>query len=316
MSSASESEEAPSDPGSDYHGELLPPPRAVPKRVEPVVINSDHVSVAVEADLIEYPSITPNRSSSIVQKYHRAVMDYVQTANTSDMTELRSEICERMQRRATFQINNFGRVTYGIDEPPPNLFNGFAVSLYLVIFEDGRFTFSTAVPGICISGNIDDDEGTSVLAHVSRGALLPGLLKQLLELSLTWYDGCLLCEVTDRRRTLSRTVWTMLSVAQEDIVDAGMDTEQHVLLAKFPLLCLEPDPEVGRIARVAHADRIRWEPAQDEHESKMRFVSRRVPKVFVQEPARDVPNQEVSHDEEESFKKRMMDRLLAEYGGR
>ena len=315
-SSASESEDPPSDRSSDYHEEIHHVRRQVSKREDPPVDTGNHANVAVSADLVEYPSLEPQDRMSVVQKYNRAVMDYVQTANTSDMTEMRSEICERMQRRATFQINNFGKVTYGIDEPPPNLFSGFTVSLYLVIFEDGRFTFSTAVPGIGLSGNIDDDEGTSVLAYVSRGMLVPGLLKQLLELNLTWYDGCLLCEVTDRRRRLSRTVWTMLSVAQDDVVEAGIDTEQHVLLAQYPLLCLEPDPQVGRIARVAQADRLRWEPSQVEHESKMRFVARRVPHIFVQEQGCEAPNKEVSKDEEHEIRQQMIARLMAEYGGK
>lgn len=307
MSSVSDTGDQPSDAG---HQDPHSPPdshNSSPFDGDPVTTNT-----AVQADL-ESPTFSPHGEATLVQRYNRAVMDFIQTANTSDMTELRSEICERMQRRATFQMTNFGRITYGLDEPPPNLFSGFTVSLYLVIFADGRFTFSTAVPGISLGGHIDGDEGTQVLAHVSRGYLQPGLLKQLLELNLTWYDGCLLCEVTDYRRRLSRTVWTMLRVAQEDIVEAGIDTEQHVLLAKYPLLCLDADPEVGRMARTALSDRMRWEPATGERETKIRFVSRRVPEVFVNEESGERHPREVSQDDENAFREKMIARLLAEY---
>jgi hypothetical protein len=81
------------------------------------------------------------RGGDLVRQYHRAVIDHISSANLSDMSELRSEICERIQRRTTYQLSSYGTTTIGLDEPPVNLYSSFTVSLYLVIYQDGRLTF-------------------------------------------------------------------------------------------------------------------------------------------------------------------------------
>jgi hypothetical protein len=168
----------------------------------------------------------------------------------------------------------------GLDDPPPNLFSSFTVALYLIIYPDDRFTFSSATPGLSISGMITDEEGTSLLFCISRGMLRPGFMPQLLDLKLTWYDGRLICEVSDQRRALGRSVRTQLRVAEEDIIPFGVEAEQQVILAQYPLLCLDPTPQVGNLARAAMADRRRWEPPDMQGESKLLFVSRRSPEIF------------------------------------
>jgi hypothetical protein len=251
-----------------------------------------------------------SRGGDLVRHYHRAVIDHISNANLSDMSELRSEICERIQRRATYQLSSYGTMTIGLDEPPLNLYSSFTVSLYLVIYQDGRFTFSSAAPGLGISGMIDEDEGRSLLFYVSRGILRPGLLPPLLDLKLTWYDGSLICEVTDARRTLGRTIRTQLRVAHEDVVAFGIDVEQQVLLAQHPLLCLDPTTQVGNLARVALNDRQRWEPSEMGGESKMLFVARRCPEIFFKAERRQAPHR-ITREQEDEYRQQMIEKLLA-----
>jgi hypothetical protein len=247
---------------------------------------------------------------TLLREYHKAVANYIENVNISDLSQLRGEICQRTQNRATYQLTSYGSVSIGLDEPPPNLFSTFTVSLYLVIHPDGRFNFSTPDPGIGITGLIDEDEGRSLLFYISRGFLRPGLLQPLLELGLTWYDGCLICEVIDNRRQLGRTIRTQLRVAQEDVVSFGVDSEQQLLLAQYPFLCLDPSPQVGNLARLAVKDRQRWEPQAVEGESKMMFVARRNPEVFFMAETRPEPPK-ISQEEEDKFRREMIKKLLA-----
>jgi hypothetical protein len=233
--------------------------------------------------------------------------------NVSDLSELRGEICERIQRRINFQLSTYGTCSIGLDEAPPNLYSSFSVALYLVIYRDGRFSFSSVTPGIGVAGMIDEEEGRSLLFYISHGMLRPGLLPQLLDLKLTWYDGRLICEVIDYRRALGRSVRTQLRVAEEDIVAFGVEAEQQVLLAQYPLLCLEPTPQVANLARAAIADRRRWEPSDIEGESKMRFVARRCPEIFVKAEATAKPPK-VTQEQEDEYRQRMIEKLLTLHG--
>jgi hypothetical protein len=157
---------------------------------------------------------------------------------------------------------------------------------------------------------IDEDKGRSLLFCVSRGILRPGLLPQLLDLKLTWYDGSLICEVTDARRTLGRTIRTQLRVAHEDVVAFGIDVEQQVLLAQHPLLCQGPTPQVGNLARVALNDRQRWDPPEMGAESKMLFVARRCPGIFFKAERRQAP-QRITREQEDEYRQQMIKKLLA-----
>jgi hypothetical protein len=255
-------------------------------------------------------SLADARGGELVRLYHRAVADHVQAAHVSDLSELRGEICERMQHRRNYQVSAYGRASIGLDDPPPNLFSSFSVALYLVIYEDGRFAFSSATPGVALGGLIDDDEGRALLFYIAHGVLRPGLLPALLDLKLAWYDGALICEVVDRRRRLGRAVRTHLRVAEEDLVPFGADAEQQVLLAQYPLLCLEPTPQVANDARVAGADRRRWEPSDIDGESKLLFVAKRSPGIFVRAEAR-APPPRVTQEQEDEYRRLMVEKLLS-----
>lgn len=260
--------------------------------------------------------------TNLLREYHKTVTEYMRSANTSEMSDLRAEICSRIQKRSRFQTNLLGPLSAGLDEPPPNLYSSrrFTASLFLMIFENGQFKFTTCTSPptiLCAGRDIDGAEGHALLMYISQGILKPGLLRQLLDLNLTWYDGCLICEITDERRKLKRTVRTQLKVAQEDIVEitsstsSGLETEQHFLMAQYPLLCLEPDKQVGNVARAAHADRRRWEPSAVERESKIRFVARKRPELFIKTATNGKP--EVTQTDEDAFRKKMIQRLMTDY---
>jgi hypothetical protein len=221
------------------------------------------------------------RGGDLLEEFHEKVNSYIQNVIPSDLSELRSEICQRIQRRSQFQLSSFGAVSKDFDEAPLNLYSSLTVGLYLIVFEDGQFQFSSAVPGFSSSGHIDDEEGRSLLFYIGHGMLQTGLLPKLMDIGLTWYDGCLICEVVDQRRRLGRAVRTQLRVAQEDLTSFGLEAEQQVLLQQYPLLCVDPDPQVGRLSRLAFADRQRWEASGIDCESKMAFVSRISPGLFL-----------------------------------
>lgn len=265
---------------------------------------SPHYKVIHEAN------ISNATGANLLREYHKTVREYMRTANTSDMTELRSEICGRIQRRDTFQENVYGDLSVGLDEPPPNLFSSLIPSLLLSIYGNGQFALTTPDSTILQTGHIDEADGQDILSNISKGILRPGLLKHLLDMNLTWYDGCLICEITDHRRKLNRRVRTHLRVAQEDIIDADIETQQQIVTAQYPLLCLDPDKQVGNLARVAFADRKRWEPSSVERESKMRFVARKCPSLFIK-PAQ--VRHEVTRADEDAFRAKMIQSLMTEY---
>ena len=112
---------------------------------------------------------------TLVEKYHETVLDYIKNVNINELSALRSEICERIQKRIKFQRRTFGNISKCFDEQPRNLYSVFNVSLYLVLYTD-HFTFSTAQKGFEVTGSIDDELGLSILSYVSRGLFKPGLL--------------------------------------------------------------------------------------------------------------------------------------------
>jgi hypothetical protein len=74
-------------------------------------------------------------------------------------------------------------------------------------------------------------------------------------------------------------------------------------------LCLDPDPQVGNLARAALRDRQRWGTSVLEGESKMMFVARRNPDVFFRAETRPQPPK-ISQEEENFFRQQMIQKLL------
>lgn len=255
---------------------------------------------------------------TLVEKYHETVSDYIENVNINELSALRSEICERIQKRIKFQRCTFGNISKCFDEQPQNLYSVLNVSLYLVLYSD-HFTFSTAQKGYEVTGSIDDEVGISILSYVSRGLLKPGLLQKLKNKNLSWYDGCLICEIIDCRRNTPKSVRTQLRVSQYDIQSYGIESEQQFILAQNPLICLDPSPAVANIARTAMSDRLRWEPYDTMEESKLQFVARRRPDLFLQEreQRKEISSQSsfsnegrFTHSQKKIYRQKMIESML------
>lgn len=248
------------------------------------------------------------KGATLLHQYHHAVDHYIQNVNTQELSELRAEIVERLKKRAIYQQTSYGSSKVGFDEAPPNLFNTFTVSLYLIIDHD-QFIFSSAVPGFQYTGSLNDDEGLEILYYISQGLIVPGILKQLKQLHLTWYDGCLICEILDNRRKFPKTVRTQLRVHPNDVASFGFEAEQQFLLIQTPHLCLDPNPQVANVARIAMQDRQRWEPSHEKRESTYIHVSRDRPEIFIR---RETPScmKPVTQEQENSYREAMISKLL------
>ncbi|OHT04558.1 hypothetical protein TRFO_27947 [Tritrichomonas foetus] len=247
---------------------------------------------------------------ALVEKFHETVLDYIENVNINELSALRGEICERIQKRAKFQRNTYGYVSKCFDEQPPNLYSAFSVSLYLLLYPD-HFVFSTSQKGFEITGSIDDELGRSILSYISRGLLKPGLLAALKNKNLSWYDGCLICEVIDCRRSIPTSVRTQLRVSPLDINQAGFESEQPFILVQNPLVCLDPSPAVANVARVAMSDRLRWEPGDSTKESKVLFVARRRPDLFLQNEKAERPVEpKVNLTQQINYRQKMIETML------
>lgn len=250
---------------------------------------------------------------TLIQKYHETVVDYIENINPSDLSVLRSDICERLQKRVKFQRATFGAVSVNIDEQPPNLYksHAFHVSLYLSLYSD-HFTLSVTPNSIEVSGSIDDETGRSLLFYISRGYLKPGLLNVLKNKNCTWYNGCLICEITDYRRIIPRSIRIHLKVSPGDIQQYPFESEQPVILAQNPLICLDPSPAVANLARAAMRDRLRWEPTDTLNESKLEFVARRRPDLFLNScrDSQSPRTQHFSRQQQKDYRQRLIDSML------
>ena len=239
------------------------------------------------------------------------MLSYIKNTSKTSISDFRNEVYEKTQRHFAFQISSYGRISLGFDELPNNDFSNMTPSLFLMIYND-HFTFSSAVPGFNIIGNINDDEGIMLLNCISRGFLVPNSLKILKELNLTWYDGYLICEIVDNRRVIPKTLRTNLKPTSNDIASCGFENEQAFLLAQYPLLCLEPDTKVAELSRTIVNDKNRWQVNEISCDSPIVFVSRRKPELLINHQK----SIERKDDENEiDFKNEMMKRIMSMANG-
>ena len=249
---------------------------------------------------------------TLLEKYHSIVMNYIENVNVAELSSLRSEICEKIQKRLKFQRITYGAISKCFDEQPLNLYNTFNVSLYLVLYPD-HFTFSTVQKGFEISGSIDDETGQSILSYISRGMLKPGLLDSLKNKNLSWYDGCLICEIIDCRRKNTPTIRTQLRVSPYDINQTGIESEQSYVLAQNPFVCTDPSPAVANIARAAMNDRLRWEVTPSQNEAKILSVVTKRPDLFLKNMKTDNTSEnhvQITPSQQAEFRRKMIEKML------
>ena len=101
---------------------------------------------------------------------------------------------------------------------------------------------------------------------------------------------------------------TRRAAAPEKVVLDADIKKQEFLFARFPLLCLDPTPQVARMAQVAAVENCRWRRRQPT-DSPAAFLQRRVPKMFIEdmfgEQRKPQPAQDPAPDELEKLKERL-----------
>lgn len=196
-------------------------------------------------------SVEPNelnlKGTALVEQYKDVLLGYFSSVDDACLSEYKREVFNRIREQMAFQERVFGKSNRQFNVLPANAFAELTVSLYLTIFDDS-YTLTARSPGLDITGDLENDL-MNLMYCIDRCFLPPNMFKQLKTLNLVWYDGGLVCEISDRRLASPHSRRVYLQIHPEDMV--GCDVEQEYLFAKFPLLCLEPNSQVGKLARVA-----------------------------------------------------------------
>ena len=243
--------------------------------------------------------------SALLRQYRENLSYFLDMADQTAVSDFRSEVLNCVREHKIFQERLFGRSSPPLGQLPPNAFHEFTVSLHLSLFHD-RFVMSSTIPGFEISGGAHEIE--PLLAALSTGFLPAHTLDALRKVNLVWYDGGLICEVNDNRVSPPAFIRVHLLANPQDIANVGFDAEQEFLFARFPLLCLDPTPQVARMAQVAAVENCRWRRRQPT-DSPAAFLQRRVPKMFIEdmfgEQRKPQPAQDPAPDELEKLKERL-----------
>ena len=244
----------------------------------------------------------------LLRQYSENIEYYISHTPENSLSPCRQEILSKVKQYAIFQSKIFNKSNLPDGSLPANTFENLSVSLYLVIYSD-HFTFSTASPGIEISGDLCDDS-TRVLSYVSQCMLPPRFLETLRKMNLVWYDGGLVCEITDQRKAYSKPLRVLMKVNPIDITNYGFEIEQEYLFNRFPLLCLEPDIQVSKLARAVVADSQRWQPLALNDVTPAEFLQMEYPTIFIEplEPKKPRVRPQSTHTEEE-LRKMLMEKL-------
>ena len=243
---------------------------------------------------------------TLLHQYYANTKYFIDHIDPSTLSPYKQEIFTKVKQRSIFQSKIFDSPNLPDGSLPPNTFENLSVSLYLIIFPD-HFTFSTAIPGIEINGDLNDDI-SRVLSYISQGLLPPRLLDSLKDMNLTWYDGGLICEISDQRKAYSHPLRVLMRVNPIDITNCGFDIEQEFLLNRFPLLCLDPDIRVSKLTREVIADSQRWQPSQTSGQKPADFLQSEYPSIFIEplEPKKARTREESKHTEAELRKMLMI----------
>lgn len=233
--------------------------------------------------------------SLYLEKYHDNITYFITNTPKNNMSDIRNEICQKIRHRSLFQKKVFGRSSTNYDVLPENSYEGFTVSLYLVI-RPNSFSLTSAVPGFEISESFDD-EGKSILSYISQGFLIPKKLPILRNLNLVWYDGGLICEISDQRRSSCHITRTLLKPHPVDITQLSEEHENQLLLNLYPSICFDADTRVAKISRAASSDYKRW--MQDNHsETPKGYINEHYPEIFLPKKKEKVEEtDQLNHEE-------------------
>ena len=235
-------------------------------------------------------------SGSVLSQRYRDVLGcFLDQCDPRSFTEYREEVFNRVRQEKSFQDRVFGHSTPRYDTLPRSTFSSFTVSLHLAILPS-HFVLSSSPPGFELTGDLDDDLAR-LIAFFDDGLLPPKVLDQLRKLNLVWYDGGLVCEVSDQRREAAQQFRMYLRVNPCDIAACGVETEREYLLVQHPLLCLDTSPQVGRVAMVAARDRSKWATPAHAEKTPAQFLQTQYPALFIEERTPMQPR-ERKHDVE------------------
>lgn len=246
-----------------------------PKELEP------YPEAHVFSGSTDMPPPLDGSGSTLLDQYHENIKNYLNHRSPAYLSDYRSEIFLKIRQQATFQSKLFGTSSPNYDRLPSNCFSNFTVSLYLIIFSD-HFTFASSAPGIEMTGDLNE-EANNILSYISQGLLPPDMFDTLRKMNLVWYDGGLICEVTDQRKPYSHPIRVHVEINPVDMMKCGFEVEQEYLNARYPLICLEPNLQVAQVARIAQKDRLRFKKTEVP-QTPSAFMQHEYPALFI-EPA-------------------------------
>ena len=192
----------------------------------------------------------------LINQYQKCVKEFLKETDFTRLSHYRGEICECISHRTQFQ-EKISEADDDVEKLPVSIFSGFTAGLILTI-ETANFYIASNPPGIEISGEMAT-EGAKLLFDISAGFLPEGIYENIKKLGLQWYDGGIICEIIDKRRGFEKIRRAHLKVKQSELGQMPLERERDYLLARYPLLCLEPDPHVTDVARTIAMDANRWE---------------------------------------------------------
>ena len=242
-------------------------------------------------------------------RYRDVLGSFLDQCDPGTLTEYRQEIFNRMRQEKSFQDRVFGRSTPRYDTLPRNSFSSFTASLHLLILPS-HFVLSSSPPGLELTGDLEGDL-SHLLGYFEDGLLPPKLLEQLRKLNLVWYDGGLVCEVSDQRRETAQQFRMYLRANQTDIAACGFEAEREFLLVQHPLLCLDTSPQVGRVAMVASRDRTKWATTPHAENTPAQFLQMKYPALFIEERAPMQPRERRPDTESDE---QLRQKLMAKFG--
>ena len=225
------------------------------------------------------PNLDATAQDVLLDQFYKNVNFFLTHIQRYQISELRSEVYERVKNRSLFQAKVFGNSSTNFDVLPQNSFSSFVVSLHLILKSDSYIFYSSA-PGLEIQENYDD-HGWFLLEFISKGMLPPNAIDDIKKINLKWYDGGLICQIEDQRRLNIQIMRVLLRLNNSDIVGLGTDSESSYLLARYPYICFDNDIQVSRIARIAANDHIRWKEKKKGGPTAKELVQQQYPSLLI-----------------------------------